>query len=254
MGFRQDLRKKRKVMLGSWLQIGDPVTAEIMSQAGFKWLAVDLEHSVIELSQMQTLFQVMTAHHVTPLARVAGSDPVQIKKVMDAGASGIIVPNVNSRDEAVRVVSAAKYPPMGSRGVGLARAQKYGADFRGYYDRINRESVVIAQIEHRLAVERLEEIVTVRGLDGLFIGPFDLSASYGIAGNFDHPLMKKAIEKIKRCARRADLALGVHVVYPDLNEAKKKIRQGYRFVAYSVDTILLRHYSSQAVKELKRFQ
>ncbi|MBI1976352.1 MAG: 2,4-dihydroxyhept-2-ene-1,7-dioic acid aldolase [Candidatus Omnitrophica bacterium] len=253
MGLKQDLRKKGKVILGSWLQIGHPVTAEIMSQAGFEWLAVDLEHSVIELSQMQTLFQVMTGCGVTPLARVASNDPVQIKKVMDAGASGIIVPNVNSRDEAARAVSAAKYPPLGTRGVGLARAQKYGADFKGYYERINEESVVIAQIEHRLGVERLEEIVTVRGLDGLFIGPFDLSASYGIAGNFDHPLMKNAMERIERCARRANLALGAHVVYPNLNEVKKKIKQGYRLIAYSVDTILLRHYSSEAAKEIRRF-
>ena len=141
--------KKRIPNVGSWLQIPDPIVTEIMVQAGFDWLVVDLEHSIISLSQAQAMFQIIEANAGIPLVRLSSNDAVQIKRVLDAGARGIIVPNLNSVSDAKRALAAAKYPPSGTRGTGIGRAQKYGADFKEYFNRANKDIIVIGQIEHK---------------------------------------------------------------------------------------------------------
>jgi len=246
--------RKRMFTCGSWLQIGSPVTAEIMANAGFDWLVVDLEHSVIELAQMQMAFQVLASRGVTALARLSANDPIQAKRVMDAGAAGVVVPNVNCADDARLAVAAVKYPPLGSRGVGLARAQKYGADFQGYFKTANGSTIVIAQIEHRLAVENIEAILKVEGIDAFIIGPYDISASYGVAGQFDHTLVKKAISRVKSAVIKHKKSLGMHVVYPDLPRLKRAGREGFNFLVYGVDTVILQYYShilAQQARNLK---
>ena len=128
---KERLRKK-EVTIGSWITLGHPSVAEIMAKAGFDWLTVDMEHSAITLHQAQQLIQVIELSGVVPLVRVGENDPNLIKRVMDAGAHGVIVPMVNSKEDAEKAVRSVKYPPRGFRGVGLARAQKYGADFEGF--------------------------------------------------------------------------------------------------------------------------
>ena len=143
-----------QLSIGSWIQIGHPAIAEIMSSAGFDWLGVDLEHSTISLREAEELIRVIDLKGIIPLVRVASNDAQQIKRIMDAGSHGVIVPMINSRNEAQEVVSAVKYPPEGHRSIGLARAHGYGINFKNYFDNYNEHSIIICQIENKIAVEK----------------------------------------------------------------------------------------------------
>lgn len=231
--------RKREFTVGSWITLGHTSVAEIMSQAGFDWLVVDMEHSAITLAEAQRLVQVIELSRVTPLIRVNKNDPSLIKQAMDTGAHGVIVPMVNSAQEARQAVQSVNYPPLGNRGVGLARAQKYGFGFDEYRRWSQKESVVIVQIEHKDAVENFEEIVSVSGVDGFIVGPYDLSGSLGAAGNFNDPLMIKSLEDIRKKTKLTKALAGFHVIKPDLKEFQLKKAQGYKFLAFSLDTLLL---------------
>jgi 2-keto-3-deoxy-L-rhamnonate aldolase RhmA len=230
---------KRELTIGSWIMLAHPSIAEIMVEAGFDWLVIDLEHTVIGIESAQNLIQVISLGGCVPLVRLTCNDPNQIKRVMDSGAHGVIVPLVNTREEAERAVSAVKYPPAGTRGVGLARAQGYGTEFDEYMDWQRRESVVIVQIEHIRAVENLESILTTPGVDGFIVGPYDLSGSLGVPGQFDHPDVKKALERVQEVTRDLDAASGFHVVQPNPEEVSEKIDEGYRFIAFGLDILFL---------------
>ena len=230
---------QQKVTIGSWITLAHPAIAEIMAKAGFDWLAVDLEHSVITIREAEELIRVIDLCGVVPLVRLSANDPVQIKRVMDAGAHGVIVPMVNSAVEAEQAVASVCYPPKGQRGVGLARAQGYGASFDRYLDWVNRDTVVIVQVEHIDAVNNLEAILSVEGVDAFFVGPYDLSASLGIPGQFERPLMKDAMQRIEAIGTASGRVPGIHVIEPNPDELKSRIEQGYRFVAYSVDIRML---------------
>jgi len=236
--------------IGSWITLAHPAIAEIMANAGFDWLAVDLEHSVITIREAEELIRVIDLCGVAPLVRLSANDPVQIKRVMDAGAHGVIVPMVNSVAEAERATSAVRYPPKGRRGVGLARAQGYGQSFDEYLNWVNEEAVVVVQVEHIEAVDNLEAILAVEGVDGFIVGPYDLSGSLGVPGRFDNPLMKEAMKRIISVGTASGKAPGIHVVEPDVEEFKLRIEQGYRLVAYSVDIRMLDCSCRAALQEV----
>lgn len=232
--------QKRELTIGSWITIGHPAIAEIMVSSGFDWLTIDMEHSAITLQEAQHLIQVIELAGCVPLVRVGCNDPNLIKRVMDAGAHGVIVPQVNSIEDAKSAVSAVKYPPVGSRGVGLARAQGYGTEFERYKEWNGRESIVIVQIENIMAVNAIESILSVEGVDGFIVGPYDLSASLGIPGQFNHPLFIEAMEIIQKFMKQSShVSSGFHVVPPDLKLLREKAREGYSFIAYSLDSLLL---------------
>lgn len=231
--------KEKQVTIGSWITLAHPAIAEIMAKAGFDWLAVDMEHSVITIREAEELIRTIDLCGVVPLVRLSSNNPVQIKRVMDAGAHGVIVPMVNSEVEAEQAVAAVRYPPEGKRGVGLARAQGYGNSFEQYLSWVNNETVVIVQVEHIEAVNNLEAILAVKSVDGFIVGPYDLSGSLGIPGQFDHPLMKEAMQRIETVGAASGKAPGIHVIEPKPDELKSRIEQGYRFVAYSLDIRML---------------
>lgn len=228
-----------KLSIGSWLTVGHTVVAEIMAQARFEWLVIDLEHSVTSIDSVQPLIQVIQLSDCVPLIRLTGKDPDLAKRVMDAGAMGIIVPMVNTADEAESAVRSVKYPPAGTRSVGLGRAQGYGSAFDEYFRMSNTESLVIVQIEHRDAVANIDAIVGVRELDGVMLGPYDLSGSYGIAGQFRHPQMQAAEDRVLEAAQASGIAAGLHLVHPDPVELERRVAQGFRFIAYGVDILFL---------------
>ena len=184
---------RNKQTYGSWVTLSHPLIPEIMSQAGFDWLCIDMEHSSIELKDILPLIISIENNRMVPLVRVGENNPNLIKRVMDAGACGVIVPNVNSADEAIAAVNAVKYPPVGTRGVGLYRAQGYGYNFNDYLRWLENESVVIVQIEHIDAVKNIDEIFSVPGIDAFIIGPYDLSGSLGKPGAFDDKDVENAI-------------------------------------------------------------
>jgi 2-dehydro-3-deoxyglucarate aldolase len=251
------LREKinsRVLTLGSWITLGHPAIAEIMAKAGFDWLVVDLEHSVIGIDVAGDLIRIIDLCGVAPLVRLTSNDPNQIKRVMDAGAHGIVVPMVNTPAEAAQAVAATRYAPKGTRGVGLARAQGYGAGFQDYLNWQNDGPVVIVQIEHKDAVDRLEEILAVPGVDGFIIGPYDLSCSMGIPGQFEQPEFISAMTHIRETGKRVGCPAGLHIVEPDLQRLEQTIREGYTFIAYSVDIRMLDVSVRQGIAKLKELQ
>jgi 2-dehydro-3-deoxyglucarate aldolase len=187
-----------KVTVGTWITLAHPSIAEIMAVSGFDWIAIDLEHSVITIREAEELIRVVNLSGVTSLVRLTSNDPNQIKRVMDAGSCGVIVPMVKSIDDVKQAVDAVKYPPYGKRSVGLARAQQYGRSFDEYLEWQKNQTIVIVQIEHIEAVNNLEAIFGVDGVDGYIIGPYDLSASLGIPGEFDNPIFLNAMERVKK--------------------------------------------------------
>jgi len=241
----------RELTVGSWITLAHPAIAEIMAKAGFDWLTVDLEHSVITIREAEELIRVIDLCGVVPLVRLSANDSVQIKRVMDAGAHGVIVPMVNSAEEARRAVESVRYPPEGKRSVGLARAQVYGNSFERYKEWLNQESIVIVQIEHIKAVENLDAILSVEGVDGFIVGPYDLSGSLGIPGQFDNELMSEAMSKINTFMRSSSKIPGYHVVEPDVDKLQQRVREGYRFLAYSVDIRMLDTCCRSAIKMIK---
>ncbi|MBF0533141.1 MAG: 2,4-dihydroxyhept-2-ene-1,7-dioic acid aldolase [Candidatus Omnitrophica bacterium] len=241
---------KNQVSLGAWITIGHPAVAEIMAQSGFDWLAIDMEHAAITLAQAQTLIQVIELSGGTPLVRVGENDPRLIKQVLDAGAHGVIVPMVNTAAEASRAVDAVYYPPQGKRGVGLARAQKYGLGFEAYKKWLPREAILVAQIEHCAAVENLEDILAVKGIDATLIGPYDLSASMGYPGEFERPAVKAMIQQYIQTCRRLKKTAGFHSVPPDPLLAQRKIKEGFAFLGFSLDELFLAQSLKDALQKL----
>ncbi len=172
-----------------------------MAQTDFDWLVVDMEHSVIEADTAQVMISMIQAAGKDALVRVGKNDELIIKRVMDAGATGVIVPMVNTPELARQAVSFVKYPPTGKRGVGLARAQKYGYGFDDYKSWLEDQSVVIAQIEHIDAINNFEEIVDIEGIDAYIIGPYDLSASMGHPGEYHRQEVTDAIDHVIKVCR-----------------------------------------------------
>lgn len=250
MSLKQQLAR-REVTLGTWVTLGHTSIVEILVKVGFDWLAIDMEHSAITLDKVQQLIQVAELSGVPPLVRVGSNDPILIKRCMDAGAHGVIVPMVNSRGDAERAFQAMRYPPQGYRGVGLARAQKYGFGFDDYLHWQGRESILIVQIEHIKAVENIEKILTVEGVDGFIIGPYDLSGSLGVPGQFDHPAVREALKHVMEVSSKLNALAGFHVIPPSAMEVDRKVKEGYRFIGVSLDTLYLGTKCREILAELK---
>jgi len=240
--------------IGSWLTMPSLAIAELMAKVGFDWLTIDLEHSSLSIEQAGEMIRIIDLSGVSPLVRLTSNDCNQIKRVMDSGAHGIIVPMVNTKDDAEQAVSSVYYPPKGMRGVGLARAQGYGVEFHEYKEWLKENAIVIVQIEHIDAVNNLEEILSVNDVDGYIVGPYDLSASLGVPGEFEHSSMVEAMNEIYRVATTLGKHGGIHIVEPDTDLLKQSILEGFTFLAYSVDFRMLdvsARIGLQSFKELK---
>ncbi|CAM2813559.1 HpcH/HpaI aldolase family protein [Campylobacter hyointestinalis] len=243
--------KNSQLTIGSWIMIGNPISIEVMSLAGFEWLVVDMEHTSIELDTAQTLIATIQANGMKALVRVSKNEEVVIKKVLDMGADGIIVPMVCSRDDAIQAVNYAKYPPVGKRGVGLYRASKYGVNFEAYKKWVNEELVIIAQIEHIDAVRNIDEILQVEGIDATIIGPYDLSGSMGYPGEFEREDVKAAVQKTLDKCKQYNIPSGFHVVDTDPKKLQQKIDQGCVFLAYGIDYFFMRDAAINGMNKIR---
>ena len=243
-----------KYFIGSWLQTASPVSAELMANCGFDFLVVDVEHSAVDLHQVQILFQAIKSGstHCKPFVRLAGKDYATIKRYMDAGAAGVIAPLINSADDAKEVVRAAKYPPEGERGVGFCRDNMYGLNLEEKVRSANEDNFICIQIEHKKALENIDEILSVKGIDAAFVGPYDLSASMGILAQFDHPDYQAAVATILSACNKYNVMAGIHVVQPNVDEVLYRIRQGFRMIGYSLDVTMISHMSINSLKEIRR--
>lgn len=249
---KQKLAARERV-LGSWLTLPDPGVAEIMAGAGFDFLTIDMEHSPITLAGAAELIRVVSLCGVAPLVRLSSNDSTLAKRVLDAGAAGIIVPMVNTVESARAAVASAKYPPAGVRSVGLSRAQGYGSHgFDSYFADANEEILVVVQIEHIDAVTDADAILAVPGIDVFLIGPYDLSASMGKAGQFHDPAVADALARVRQAGERQKVAAGFHFVEANPEGFLSRVSEGFSFVAYSTDFIMLGDTCRRDVATIRR--
>ena len=226
-----------KPAIGSWCQIGHPANAEILAQAGFAWIAADCEHGEFEDGDIANFCRAVRPFPCAPLVRVKENAALPIRRALDLGADGVIVPLVNSAAEAERAVQAAHYPPKGVRGFAWHRGNEWGVKFEPYAREF--QPLVIVMIESRAAVENCEAILAVEGVDGCFIGPYDLSGSYGITGQTRHALIAEACGKVAASCRNQGKAAGRHIVTPSREEIREALDQGFTFLALGMDTHFL---------------
>ena len=224
--------KRGEASVGTWLTLPDTVAARLMARVGFDWLTVELEHTPVNFETAANSFAIIAASGVAPLARVPWNTGENIKRVLDTGAWGIVVPMVNSRAEAEAAVAAARYAPQGLRSIGgQLHAANFETDPATYYARANDEILVVLMIEHVKAIEAAEEIFSVPGVDVVFIGPNDLHNSMGKPPTFDseHKEFVDALKHVLKTARKNGIAPGIHVL--DAAAAQRRIADGFQFIA-----------------------
>ena len=241
--------KRRDPLLGTMVTLASAASAEVLASLGFDWLFIDGEHGPLETRELTQILQAVS-HKTACIVRVPEAAEVPIKKVLDLGAHGIIVPQVNTAEQAANVVRWARYAPEGARGVGLARAHGYGVTFREYVAAANREIAVIVQAEHVRAVENIEAIVRVPGIDAVLLGPYDLSASLGKMGEIDHPDVVAAIGRVTDACHAAGLPLGYFGV--TAAAVQPYAARGYTLLVAGVDTLYLANGAKAMLEELRR--
>ena len=213
--------KRGQPTIGSWMQIPHGSVAEIMGAAGYDWVAVDMEHGSVSVAQLPDLFRSLELGNTLPLVRVAEGAARDCQQALDAGAGGIIVPNIKSADHLIAVRDACRWPPAGKRGVGFSRANLFGDNFRSYTEEA-QAPLLVAMLEDVRALDELDSILAVEGLDAVLLGPYDLSASLHQTAKFNHPNYLRALRTILWKAQTFRIPLGIHVVEPSTTELKKK--------------------------------
>ncbi len=218
------------------MQIGSAEVAEILGRCGYDWVAVDMEHGSITLDQLPNIFRALELGNTLPMVRLPNADRTLARQVLDAGAGGVIVPNITDYVQVTELHDTCIYPDQGGkRGVGYCRANCYGENFN---PSLELAPLIVGMIENIDAVNRLDYILDA-GLDAILIGPYDLSASMGITGNFKHESFVKAISKILHTCDKFDTPVGIHVVEADREELQKRVREGYTFIPYSMDSVMI---------------
>lgn len=228
------LLKEKKKLLGAWLQTGSPMAAEIFGKSGLDVVVIDMEHGPGDIMNLIDQLRGLGRFQTTPLVRAPWNDMVWIKKILDAGAYGVLVPYVNTKEEAEAAVAACRYPLKGVRGVaGSPRAPGWGQNIGNYMDVANDEVLVMIAIETETAVNNIEEILSVEGLDGIFIGPMDLSCSMGHFRDPSHPEVQAAIKKVEDAVNKSDKFLAS--IAAGAEAAQEKYDKGYNLIMAFAD-------------------
>ncbi|WP_417508133.1 HpcH/HpaI aldolase family protein [Microbacterium sp.] len=236
--FRDRLAASSRPLVGAWICSGSPIAAEIVAGSALDWTLIDGEHSPIGLESILALLQAVAPYPITPLVRVPSADPTWIKQVLDLGAQNLLVPMVNTAEDAAAVVAATRYPPLGIRGVGsaLARAAQFNR-IDGYLQRAHEITSLTVQIETDAAVQNARQIAEVDGVDAVFIGPSDLAASMGLLGQQEHPDVVAAVKHTIAEVRAAGKPVGVNAFAPDT--ARRYLAAGAAFVLVAADVSIL---------------
>lgn len=241
-----------ELILGSWINTVSPIVTEIMSNSGFDFLCLDAEHSALDYFSALQLFQAMKAGNpnCAPLVRMQGNNYADTKRYLDAGALGVIAPLVNTKEEAEYLVESVKYPPLGNRGVGYGRSHAYGFEFDNYMEFAKENIFIAIQVEHIDAVNNFDAISSVNGIDAIFVGPYDLTASMGITAQFDNPDYLNALVYVNKICSEKGLISGIHVVQPSPEEVIQKYKMGYNLIAYSLDITIIGTNCRNAIKQI----
>lgn len=245
--FRKRLRQ-RQTLLGTIVSSTDPAIAEVLTECGFDWLFIDAEHGPFETTDLLPVLRAVD-HRIPCIVRVPASEEIPIKKTLDIGASGIIAPQTNTVEQVEAVVRYCRYSPQGGRGVGLSRASTYGLGLTEYVGSANDEVAVIVQAEHIDAVENIEEIVKVEGVDAIFIGPYDLSASMGKMGEVTAPDVVDAINHVTSVCNAANMPLGIFGVSAEA--VTPYVDRGYSLIVSGVDVLMMAHAAQDILSVLR---
>lgn len=229
-----------KLKLGAWMMFGHPGIAEVFAGEAIDFICVDMEHTDTSYADLANIARALRGSGKELYVRLPSCDEVAAKKALDLGATGIIVPSVNTRALAEKAVAIAKFPPEGIRGASLCRATDYGRNFADYFAAHNRDVKVIVMLEHIDAVGAVDEILSVPGIHASFIGPYDLSASMDLAGQLDHPEVVAARQTFLEASQRHGVLPGFHIVPNDPQLVRTAVRDGYRFIALSLDQEFLK--------------
>lgn len=247
--FKRTLGSGRQ-LIGLWSSLSSPAATEILADSGFDWLLIDTEHAPNETPMVADQLRAAALGTAAPVVRPAWNDAVILKRLLDVGAQTLLVPFVQSPEEASRAVAATRYPPNGIRGVAAVhRANRYGR-VQGYFQQADREMCVLVQLETRASIDALEAIAAVDGVDGLFIGPSDLAASLGYLGQNSHPAVRGVIDDACRRARSAGKPIGI--LAPVEDDARAYLEMGFNYVAVGSDVVTLRKGCDALVQLFKR--
>jgi 2-keto-3-deoxy-L-rhamnonate aldolase RhmA len=254
-GQRTPNRMKRElaagnVCLGATVTIYSPAMAEILSRVGLDWLWIDTEHTALSLEEVSVILQATNGTDVSTVIRVPWNDKTLIKRAIDTGPDGILVPMINTAADTEAVVRAMKYPPVGERGAGLGRAQGYGLSMGEYMATANDEVMFIAQIEHVEAIANIDEIVEVEGLDSVMVGALDLSGSMGKLGQTDDPEVEEAVQKVLAACKRVGLPCGIVALGPEATN--KRIGEGFTSIITGIDVLWIHGAARAGLAEIQR--
>jgi len=241
-----------KVVFGPFMKFTDPAAVEIMGFAGFDFVIIDAEHGPISIETAQNMIRAAEAVNITPIIRVGDNNETSILRALDIGAQGIEIPQINSKPDAMRAVKSVKYSPQGERGVcRYVRAANYSSmDKFKYFKYANEETMIIIHIEGVEGINNLDEILSVPGIDVIFIGPYDLSQSLGIPGEVSHPLVTEKMKEVVSKCKENKVAVGTFV--DDIKTAKSWVSLGVQYMSFSVDVGILYTASKQIVEKLKK--
>jgi 2-keto-3-deoxy-L-rhamnonate aldolase RhmA len=239
-----------KVSLGATITFYSPVIAEILSRIGLDWLWYDTEHTYMTLENVITMLQATNGANISNIVRVPWNDKTMIKKALETGPEGIIVPLVRTKEDAENAVRAMKYPTWGVRGAGLSRAQCYGLHMGEYMQTADEEVMTILQIEHIDAVNNIDEILSVKGVDACMIGALDLSGSMGMLGQTTSPEVEAAVQKVLAACKKAKVPCGNVTITPE--DTNKRIEQGFQLLIMGIDVLFLHGAALNALSQIKR--
>lgn len=240
--------KAGEATVGTWVSMGNPDVSEQLGMLGFDWLVFDLEHGLFTIPDLQRMMQSLNGSDCTPLVRVPVNEPVYYKWALDVGACGVVVPYVNSKEEASNAVRASLYPPRGIRGCGPRRASRYYSEMAEYVKRSNDDVLMVVMIETQMALDNIDEILSVPGVDAAFIGPDDLSLNLGIFQQRDHQRFKSALDTVLGACKRHGIAPGMHCNENNINDA---LSMGFKFCALNDDDTFLTLGAKSCLKGIK---
>ena len=243
--------RSRDLIFGSWVSFSHPSITEIFASHNFDFLAIDMEHGTINLEQAQRIIAASQYYKVACLPRPVSHSNDWIKPLLESGADGLIAPMVNSSEELHELLNDVKYPPLGKRSFGINRAQGYGKDFDDYVSNWNKTSTFIAQIESKSAVDSIEKIVSNPDLDGIMIGPYDLSGSLGVPGQKFHPLVKEAESRVIKACKERGISCGTQLSDFNKDSVQAALDMGYTFIIASSDLFVLEAWASSAEKVMQ---